>query len=211
MPVAEDRLHQPGRRRPLTLGDRRHAAQGQGCRDHRRCRPQRPGLRHRPPDGGARRPRRRCSTWPAPSRPPPRRSSAPGHLGLVADVTDKASCEAAAAAVLKAFGRIDILVNNAGITQPAKTLRHHRRRLRPHPRRQPARHAVHVAGRAAGDAARRRAARSSASRRSRRSAAAASSAARTTRPPRPACSAWRVRWRASSASTASASTASRRA
>ena len=44
-----------------------------------------------------------------------------GHLGLVADVTDKASCEAAAAAVLKAFGRIDVLVNNAGITQPAKT------------------------------------------------------------------------------------------
>jgi NAD(P)-dependent dehydrogenase (short-subunit alcohol dehydrogenase family) len=45
-----------------------------------------------------------------------------GHLGLVADVTDKASCEAAAAEVLKAYGRIDILVNNAGITQPVKTL-----------------------------------------------------------------------------------------
>jgi NAD(P)-dependent dehydrogenase (short-subunit alcohol dehydrogenase family) len=45
-----------------------------------------------------------------------------GHLGIVADVTDKASCDAAAAAVLKAFGRIDILVNNAGITQPVKTL-----------------------------------------------------------------------------------------
>jgi NAD(P)-dependent dehydrogenase (short-subunit alcohol dehydrogenase family) len=45
-----------------------------------------------------------------------------GHLGLVADVTDKAACEAAAAAALKAFGRIDILVNNAGITQPVKTL-----------------------------------------------------------------------------------------
>jgi NAD(P)-dependent dehydrogenase (short-subunit alcohol dehydrogenase family) len=45
-----------------------------------------------------------------------------GHLGLVADVTDKASCEAAAQAVLQAFGRIDILVNNAGITQPVKTL-----------------------------------------------------------------------------------------
>ena len=45
-----------------------------------------------------------------------------GHLGLVADVTDKASCDAAAAAVLKAFGRIDVLVNNAGITQPVKTL-----------------------------------------------------------------------------------------
>jgi NAD(P)-dependent dehydrogenase (short-subunit alcohol dehydrogenase family) len=44
------------------------------------------------------------------------------HLGLVADVTDKASCDTAAAAVLKAFGRIDSLVNNAGITQPVKTL-----------------------------------------------------------------------------------------
>ena len=46
----------------------------------------------------------------------------PEHLGIVADVTDKASCEAAVAAVLKAFNRIDVLVNNAGITQPAKTL-----------------------------------------------------------------------------------------
>jgi NAD(P)-dependent dehydrogenase (short-subunit alcohol dehydrogenase family) len=45
-----------------------------------------------------------------------------GHLGLVADVTDKAACDAAAAEVLAAFGRIDILVNNAGITQPVKTL-----------------------------------------------------------------------------------------
>ena len=44
------------------------------------------------------------------------------HLGLVADVTDKGSCEAAAAKVLEAFGRIDVLVNNAGITQPVKTL-----------------------------------------------------------------------------------------
>jgi len=44
------------------------------------------------------------------------------HLGIVADVTDKASCEAAATAVFKAAGRIDVLVNNAGITQPAKTL-----------------------------------------------------------------------------------------
>jgi NAD(P)-dependent dehydrogenase (short-subunit alcohol dehydrogenase family) len=42
------------------------------------------------------------------------------HLGVVADVTDKASCEAAAKAVLAACGRIDILVNNAGITQPRK-------------------------------------------------------------------------------------------
>ncbi len=45
-----------------------------------------------------------------------------GHVGLVADVTDKASCDSAARAVLKQFGRIDILVNNAGITQPRKTL-----------------------------------------------------------------------------------------
>lgn len=44
------------------------------------------------------------------------------HLGLVADVTDKAACEAAAAEVLRRFGRIDVLVNNAGITQPVKTL-----------------------------------------------------------------------------------------
>jgi len=45
-----------------------------------------------------------------------------GHVGLVADVTDKAACEAAAAQVLQALGRIDVLVNNAGITQPVKTL-----------------------------------------------------------------------------------------
>ena len=45
-----------------------------------------------------------------------------GHLGVVADVTDKASCDAAIAAVLKAFGRVDVLVNNAGITQPRKTV-----------------------------------------------------------------------------------------
>lgn len=45
-----------------------------------------------------------------------------GHLGLVADVTDKAACVAAIAAAIKAYGKIDILVNNAGITQPVKTL-----------------------------------------------------------------------------------------
>ena len=45
-----------------------------------------------------------------------------GHLGVVTDVTDKAACEAAIAAVLKVFGRIDALVNNAGITQPRKTV-----------------------------------------------------------------------------------------
>ncbi|BDI08120.1 SDR family NAD(P)-dependent oxidoreductase [Sphaerotilus microaerophilus] len=46
----------------------------------------------------------------------------PQHLGVVADVTDKASCERAAAEVLAQCGRIDILFNNAGITQPRKTL-----------------------------------------------------------------------------------------
>ena len=45
-----------------------------------------------------------------------------GHLGLVAEVTDKASCEAAVAQIVAHMGRIDILVNNAGITQPAKFL-----------------------------------------------------------------------------------------
>ena len=44
----------------------------------------------------------------------------PQHLGLVADVTDRASCERAAKAALEQCGRIDILVNNAGITQPRK-------------------------------------------------------------------------------------------
>jgi NAD(P)-dependent dehydrogenase (short-subunit alcohol dehydrogenase family) len=44
------------------------------------------------------------------------------HLGLVADVTEKASCEAAARTVLKQCGRVDVLVNNAGITQPRKTV-----------------------------------------------------------------------------------------
>ncbi|MEN9618900.1 MAG: hypothetical protein RL406_1137, partial [Pseudomonadota bacterium] len=37
------------------------------------------------------------------------------HLGLVANVTDKASCEAAVAQIKAKYGRIDILVNNAGI------------------------------------------------------------------------------------------------
>ena len=46
----------------------------------------------------------------------------PAHLGLVADVTDKAACDDAVAKALQAFGRVDILVNNAGITQPVKTL-----------------------------------------------------------------------------------------
>jgi NAD(P)-dependent dehydrogenase (short-subunit alcohol dehydrogenase family) len=45
-----------------------------------------------------------------------------GHVGLVADVTDKASCEAAVAEIRRTLGHIDILVNNAGITQARKTL-----------------------------------------------------------------------------------------
>lgn len=45
-----------------------------------------------------------------------------GHTGLVANVTSKEQCDAAAAAVLERYGRIDILFNNAGITQPRKTL-----------------------------------------------------------------------------------------
>jgi NAD(P)-dependent dehydrogenase (short-subunit alcohol dehydrogenase family) len=43
------------------------------------------------------------------------------HIGVIADVTDKVSCDRAVAAVLAACnGRIDCLVNNAGITQPRK-------------------------------------------------------------------------------------------
>ncbi|QOL48446.1 SDR family NAD(P)-dependent oxidoreductase [Massilia litorea] len=45
-----------------------------------------------------------------------------GHLGVVADVTSKEQCEAAAAAAVEKYGRIDILFNNAGITQARKTL-----------------------------------------------------------------------------------------
>jgi NAD(P)-dependent dehydrogenase (short-subunit alcohol dehydrogenase family) len=45
-----------------------------------------------------------------------------GHIGIRCDVTDQASCAAAAAATLERFDRVDILINNAGITQPLKTL-----------------------------------------------------------------------------------------
>ena len=44
------------------------------------------------------------------------------HFGVVGNVTDKASCEAAAKAIVAKLGRIDILFNNAGITQPRKFL-----------------------------------------------------------------------------------------
>src|SRR5512133_3561997 len=46
----------------------------------------------------------------------------PQHMGLVADVTDKASCQAAVDQVVAKLGRVDVLFNNAGITQPRKTL-----------------------------------------------------------------------------------------
>lgn len=46
----------------------------------------------------------------------------PGHLGIVADVTSKDQCDAAARQVLAHFGRIDVLFANAGITQPRKTV-----------------------------------------------------------------------------------------
>ena len=44
------------------------------------------------------------------------------HVGLACDVTDKAACDAAIAAVIAKYGRVDVLVNNAGIPQPVKTL-----------------------------------------------------------------------------------------
>ncbi len=44
----------------------------------------------------------------------------PEHIGLGCDVTNRASCEEAAQAAIKAFGRVDALINNAGVTQPVK-------------------------------------------------------------------------------------------
>lgn len=46
----------------------------------------------------------------------------PQHIGIVANITSKQQCDAAAETVLKRYGRIDVLFNNAGITQPRKTL-----------------------------------------------------------------------------------------
>jgi NAD(P)-dependent dehydrogenase (short-subunit alcohol dehydrogenase family) len=45
-----------------------------------------------------------------------------GHRGFGCDVADLASCNAAAHAVLDAFGQVDVLVNNAGISQPLKIM-----------------------------------------------------------------------------------------
>ena len=45
-----------------------------------------------------------------------------GHIGVACDVTDKAACEAAVAAVTERLGPVDILVNNAGITQPLRIM-----------------------------------------------------------------------------------------
>jgi NAD(P)-dependent dehydrogenase (short-subunit alcohol dehydrogenase family) len=49
-------------------------------------------------------------------------SIGPDHFGGACNVTDKAACDAAVAAVLARFGRVDVLVNNAGVTQPIRTL-----------------------------------------------------------------------------------------
>lgn len=46
----------------------------------------------------------------------------PDHIGMACNVTDKAVCEGAVAALLDHWGHIDILVNNAGITQPLKIM-----------------------------------------------------------------------------------------
>ncbi|MDV6318226.1 SDR family oxidoreductase [Chromohalobacter sp. HP20-39] len=43
-------------------------------------------------------------------------------MAVACDVTDKASCDAAAKQVFDKLGQIDVLINNAGITQPLKTL-----------------------------------------------------------------------------------------
>jgi NAD(P)-dependent dehydrogenase (short-subunit alcohol dehydrogenase family) len=43
------------------------------------------------------------------------------HLGMTADVRERADCEKAVAAALRAFGRLDVLVTMAGPVYPGKT------------------------------------------------------------------------------------------
>lgn len=45
-----------------------------------------------------------------------------GHIGMRCDLTDRAACEGAVAAVIGAYGHIDVLVNNAGISRPARLM-----------------------------------------------------------------------------------------
>lgn len=49
-------------------------------------------------------------------------SLGPKHVGIPCDVSDLASCKAAAEAAIAAFGHVDILINNAGISQPLKIM-----------------------------------------------------------------------------------------
>lgn len=44
------------------------------------------------------------------------------HIAVACNVVERASCEAAAQAVLAGYGHADILINNAGITQPVKIM-----------------------------------------------------------------------------------------
>jgi NAD(P)-dependent dehydrogenase (short-subunit alcohol dehydrogenase family) len=44
------------------------------------------------------------------------------HIALACNVVERTSCDAAAKAVLAAFGHADILINNAGVTQPVKIM-----------------------------------------------------------------------------------------
>jgi 3-oxoacyl-[acyl-carrier protein] reductase len=46
-----------------------------------------------------------------------------GHLAVACDVSDSASVQSAAAAVLEAFGGVQVLVNNAGITRDTLLMR----------------------------------------------------------------------------------------
>ena len=48
-------------------------------------------------------------------------------LGVVADVRDRASVDAAVAQVVERFGRLDVVIANAGMLSRAATLRATRR------------------------------------------------------------------------------------